>query len=53
MGSKMTLYKEDYLPHQWEFLTINKVDPKKKINAMSVDWVVEKLGCSLGNVHIT
>ena len=40
MGSKMTLYKEDYLPHQWEFLTINKVDPKKKINAM-----VGGLGC--------
>jgi len=36
----MTLYKEDYLPHQWEFLTINKVDPKKKINAM-----VGGLGC--------
>ena len=29
MVSKMTLYKEDYLPHQWEFLT-----SKKKINAL-------------------
>ena len=34
MGSKMTLYKEDYLPHQWEFLTINKTNPQKKVNAM-------------------
>ena len=29
MGSKMTLYQEDYLPHQWEFLTHNKKNPKK------------------------
>ena len=34
MGSKMTLYKEDYLPHQWEFLTINKTNPQKKINSL-------------------
>jgi len=24
MGSKLTLYKEDYLPHQWKFLTSKK-----------------------------
>ena len=24
MGSKMTLYQEDYLPHQWSFLTSKK-----------------------------
>ncbi len=27
----MTLYQEDYLPHQWEFLTHNKKNPKKNI----------------------
>ena len=29
MESKMTLYQEDYLPHQWEFIT-----SKKPINAL-------------------
>ena len=29
MESKMTLYQEDYLPHQWEFIT-----SKKQINAL-------------------
>ena len=29
MGSKLTLYEEDYLPHQWEFIT-----SKKQINAL-------------------
>ena len=29
MGSNLQLYKEDYLPHQWEFLT-----SKKQINAL-------------------
>ena len=29
MGSKLTLHKEDYLPHQWKFLT-----SKKPITAM-------------------
>jgi len=29
MESKLTLYKEDYLPHQWEFIT-----SKKPINAL-------------------
>ena len=31
MASKLTLFKEDYLPHQWEFLTHNKQNPNKKI----------------------
>ena len=26
------LYKEDYLPHQWDFLTIQKRNPEKKLN---------------------
>ena len=29
MESKMTLYQEDYLPHQWEFIS-----SKKPINAL-------------------
>ena len=29
MESKLTLYKEDYLPHQWDFIT-----SKKQINAL-------------------
>ena len=32
MGSNIQLYKEDYLPHQWDFLTIQKRNPKKKLN---------------------
>ena len=32
MGSNLQLYKEDYLPHQWEFLTIQKRQPEKKLN---------------------
>ena len=26
------LYKADYLPHQWDFLTIQKRNPKKRLN---------------------
>jgi hypothetical protein len=33
MASKnLQIYKEDYLPHQWDFLTIQKRQPQKKLN---------------------
>jgi len=28
----LQIYKEDYLPHQWDFLTIQKRQPQKKLN---------------------
>jgi hypothetical protein len=34
MSSRLTLHKADYLPHQWDFMTINARHPEKKINAM-------------------
>ena len=34
MGFNLKLHKEDYLPHQWDFLTVGKKDPNKKINLM-------------------
>ena len=32
VSKNIQLYKEDYLPHQWDFLTIQKREPKKKLN---------------------
>ena len=31
VSKSIQLYEADYLPHQWEFLTHNKKNPKKKI----------------------
>ena len=31
-SENIKLYKADYLPHQWDFLTVQKKNPKKKLN---------------------
>ena len=37
MESKMTLYQEDYLPHQWEFLTKGRANLKKRLRKAQLD----------------
>lgn len=46
-GFKMTLHRDNYLPHQWDFLTTNTKNPQKKISAL-----VGGLGCGKTFVFI-
>ena len=43
----MTLHRDNYLPHQWDFLTTNTKNPQKKISAL-----VGGLGCGKTFVFI-